>query len=488
MGNIFQSRSVQVSQSIQTDSITLGTVIATNDPQQMGRIKVLCPALGDDPDDDIGTNLPWATYVSPIGGMVNANFKRGANEGAATKGPMAYGMWGIPKIGTTVLICCIDGDPYYRVWMGAVFDQGVVNTLPHGRYFYQNYPGKPEGPFDAYEGIIEPLYSNLQAAFPNKENNYEWRTRGADFSVAGNNTEFVDLSPSDVVDETVQTPFTSNDGKTFDIKNGYATNRLEGESDKDESSVYSWTSPGFHSISMDDRPDNCKIKIRTTSGAHIIMDDTNERIYINTPQGNNWVEMDYNGNIDVHGRNLSMHADEDFNITADKTVRVYGKQGIHMYSKAEVNIQAVNDLNIKVGENIRTHAGQSVLTQAGQDTSIKAGTSAYMEAGSNVNIKAGADATVQAGTDASIRAGGFVKETGTKIYLNSTNAANVADPAIAPNEQPAKWTSRVPSHEPYPRVMTKDDFTHEPEVPYDDPSVGMVERGTPILRGKHWRR
>lgn len=448
MGKIFNQRNQMVERQVQVDSITLGTVISSDDPHQMGRLKILCPGLGDNANDIAGSNLPWASYVSPLGGMVNSSFKRGSNDGASTPGPVAYGLWGIPKRGTTVLVCCVDGDPYYRVWMGCVYDQGAASSLPHGRFFYDGNSGTPEGPLDSHEEPIEPLYSNLVQAFKHKDNNYEWRTRGADYSVAGNKPEFTGMAPSDVADETEVTTFSSADGKTFDVKNGYATNRHQ-ESEGDESSVYSWTSPGFHSISMDDRPENCRIRVRTTSGAQILMDDTNERIYISTPQGNNWVEMDYNGNIDMYGKRISMRAEEDINFTAGETIRMYADKGIHMVSKMEVNIQATNDISVKTDAN--------VLVGAGGKTNLTSSAA--------INLKAG----------------GNIIQSGSKIMLNSDSA----EPA---NPKPAKLTNRLPDHEPYPRVMTEDDFTHSPEFEYDNPSVGTSERGKVIPRGKYWRR
>lgn len=450
MGHIFNTRNSQIDHGVQIDSITLGVVFSTDDPHQMGRLKILCQAFGDDPNDETGENLPWATYVSPLAGMVNSRFKRGANEGSSVKGPIAYGLWGTPKRGSTVLVCCIDGDPYYRVWLGSIFDQGCVSTLPHGRYFYQKSNGTPDGPLDAYEDPIEPLYTNLGKAFTTREHNYEWRTRGADFSAAGNPSEYTDMSPSEHADEVEKTAFVSEDGKSFDIQNGYAENRLgEKGDDGDESSIYSWTSPGFHSISMDDRPENCRIRIRTTGGAQLLLDDTNERIYLSTAEGNNWVEMDQNGNIDVHGKNLSFHADNDINFTADNTFRVYAKKGIHMVSEAETHIETKDDFCLRVGANIRAHSQGKTNLQSGGTTNILAGK--------------------------------YIVEQAAKIFMNSI-------PAEPANEKPAKWTSRLPKHEPFPRTMTKDDFTHAPEVEYDDKKVGMIERGVEIVRGLFWRR
>ena len=487
MGKIFNSRNQSVTQSVSIDSITLGTVISNSDPHQMGRLKILCPVLGDDTNDLDGANLPWAAKVSNLGGMTNSSMKRGPNEGSSSAGPIAYGFWGVPKVGSTVVVCCLDGDPYYRLWLGSIFDQGSTNTLPHGRYFYQGGNGEPNGPLDSFEQPIEPLYSNQQKAFTSKSGNYEWRTRGADYSATGNVGEFSSLSPSKHPDETTKTAFTSADGKSYDIQNGYAASRVGGREKEDESSVYSWTSPGFHSISMDDRPENCRVRIRTTCGAQILFDDTNERMYLSTPQGENWIEMDYNGNVDIYARMLSVRTEKDMNFTAGESMRFHAKSGIHMYTPDAINMQAQTGISMYSQQDVNIKANAGMKLEAVAAMNLKAGAALNAGGGAAVNVKAGAGLNLTAGGAANLRAGGNIVQTGAMIHLNGPGAATAASPEASAPEK-AKWTSRLPTHEPFTRTMTKDDYTHDPELQYDDPNVGKVERGVEIPRGKLWRR
>lgn len=506
MGNIFGQRNAAVAQSLALDSITLGTVISNTDPHQMGRLRVLCPAFGDDVDDIQGDNLPWATMVSSFGGMTNSSVTRGPGPGVSSKGPIAYGLWNIPRVGSTVVICCIDGDPYYRLWVGSIFDQGTTSVMPHGRYFYQDGTGEPEGPLDSYEQPIEPLYTNQAKAFAFKAGNYEWRTRGADFSGAGNAGEFAELAPSSHPDETDQKAFKSKDGKSFDVQNGYAAGRRKGREQDLESSVFSWTTPGFHSISMDDRPENCRVRVRTTCGAQILMDDTNERLYISTPQGENWIEMDYNGNVDVFGRRMSFRATKEMNFTSDETVRIYGQKGVHIFSGDQLTMESVLDTNIGSHQNLRVKTAQGIFTESVGATNVKAakeiniqtatalntksGAATNVEAAAAMNLKAGAALNAQSGAGTNIKAGGQILNTGTQIHFNGPAAASAGTAADAQpsNPEKAKWTNRLPAHEPFTRTLTKDDYTHDPELTYDDPGVGIMERGEEIKRGEMWRR
>jgi hypothetical protein len=358
---------------------------------------------------------------------------------------------------------------------------------------------KPFGPYTSQEGFIEPLAQNLREAFAFKdEPNHEWRTRAADYQVSAIDVNHINSVYGDAPDDKQ-----IRDGK-WESTQGYQASRILPESATSASAInydsmtYSWTTPGFHAISMDDRQENCRVRFRTTAGQQIILDDTNERIYIQTAKGNNWIEMDQAGNIDVFTTNkVNIRSAKDINLTSDASIRMHAKDGIHMYSGSEIRVQAQTDIHMKTATNIRTHADASIYTEAGTDIHTKAGSnirtlagaSMYVEAASALHTKSGSNTNIQAGASLNESAGSEIKLSGSVIHLNGPQAAAASASNVQPPaEQPAKWTNRVPAHEPYGRVMTKDDFTHEPEVPYDSDSNGRVERGINIVRGMFWRR
>src|SRR6266851_351372 len=75
-------------------SLTVGVVVDTDDPLQMGRLRIFCPSLNDDPKKL--QHLPWASYVSPFGGVIdNSCFTRGSDpNNCKTNGAVHYGFWG----------------------------------------------------------------------------------------------------------------------------------------------------------------------------------------------------------------------------------------------------------------------------------------------------------------------------------------------------------------------------------------------------------
>lgn len=481
------------SDGITQETITLGTVVDTNDPQQMGRVRAVCPQWGDRLDQSV-EDVPWAIYCTPFGGQVSVGSRGPGIQDS--EGGIAYGMWAIPKVGAQVLVMCVDSDPRHRIYIGCVYDQLTPHTLPHGRFMYDDHPElekrganmRPFGPFTSREKSINPLFDNLKEAFGNKqEPNYEWRSRAADHTAAALAVEHLDHTYSRAADDK---DFSYDD---WHSNQGYQSSRIDphaqsSQSKNYDSMVYSITSPGFHALSMDDRQENCRMRLRTSSGHQIIMDDTNERIYIATAKGNNWIEMDQDGNIDMFTTNkVNVRAQSDINFTSDETIRFHAGKGIHMYSGGEVRVEAQSDIHIKAATAIRAHAGSNLYLQSDAATHMVQGSSMYLTAGADFNAKSGSDMKLTSGGSMNVLASGSIIQSGQQIHFNGPSAANAADGSPA-GESPAMWTNRVPTHEPFARTMTSTDFSHSPEFKYTDPRVNREERGRTIVRGMYWRR
>lgn len=484
------------SDKVLTDRITVGEVVDTNDPQQMGRLRVRCPALGDK-ESELIANIPFAIYASPLAGFGDLT-KRGPtnSDDGITGGPVAYGMWNIPKVGAYVLVACIDGDPKHRVWLGCISPQWMTHTLPHGRYIAGTGNNTtsddfgPEGPLASDESLVYPLYKNLETAFGSERfSKFEWRTRGADRSAAA-------IVGSDILNKIIteevddfNVKINEADGRTRNVTQGYDVSREEPTVKSEntganlDSQVYAWVTPGFHAMSMDDSEKNCRMRFRTASGHQIILDDTNERIYVATAEGNSYIEMDQNGNIDVFTeKRLSVHAKEDINFETEGAFRVKAAGGVHLNTDGDLRLQSTQDVHMK--------ANNSVYVEAGIQLSGIGSSLVTFESGGDMNVLSASATKIESGNDMNILAGGDILETGTEIHMNGPTAAP-ADLATAAKE--SYLTNRTPQHEPWGRIMyinTDNDTgnTQTPEFPYDDPNVGRVELGTSIERNTNWHR
>ena len=512
-------------QQVVAPHITLGTVVDTNDPQQMGRLRVFCPALNDR-EDAPASDIPWASYVSPFGGEVQSGLRGPGDEDIL--GPTAYGMWAIPKIGAQVLIMCLDGRTDHRVWMGCLYGQFLPHTMPHGRFSFDvEDPDLPAGPFDSYERDIEPLTSNMKEAFPTpgQDPNYEWQTRVADFQVAGVTTsrqveetfsEFTD--DADVVIDTPNSKLTES-RQGYDISNidpDLPTNPEVTPANFDNM-VTSIVTAGFHGISMDDRVHNQRMRFRTTAGHQIILDDTNERIYVMTAKGKNWIELDQEGNIDIYAEGkMSVNAERDINFTTQGSFRVNAERGMHFKSGKEVRISSEEDINVDTKTNIRAKAQQNILMETTQtDISFRAAKQITMESGTgNISLTSGASVLSSAAESTSFNSGsgfiagastidlgasGAVVVSGSRIDLNGPSAASPIDPTAATPAEPqlSFFPNRKPEHEPWARTGNNDE-TGEPLLLYTDAPVGQQDMATgtdgtsseeiTFTRGQFWRR
>lgn len=505
-------------------TFSVGRVVDTNDPNQMGRIRVYMPNL--DRDTSLVGDIPFAMYCSPFGGH-NQVQSRGPETDTFTPGPVAYGMFSIPKVGTDVIVACLDGNPQYRVWFGTLTGMYLAHTMPHGRFIFDT-PGQPtgtlDGPLSSTESPIEPTYSNLTEQFTRTDGiasndeavnttprkNFEYRSRGMDYQAAGlglrqknNPTQQI----SNIADNR-NFSFTEEDGKEFKNGNytqGYAQSRIEPDIPYDpnlvdggvnlDPQVYSQTTPGFHAFAMDDRPENCRIRLRTSSGHTIIMDDTNERIYISTAEGNAWVEMDQSGNVDIYSaRRVSIRAELDVNIVTEGAFRVTAKAGIHLNTSGDLRTTALGNTEITTTGQTNIQSQDDISIQTQNSIQVLAETSLNLTSSGSTNINSSSDAAFSSDGTLNFNAGGDVLITGSDIELNGPTAASAA--TATPNEtKEAYLANRVPEHEPWGRIMMKQSATDgdsgnnfQLELDYNSPDVGKIELGEAIPRNSNWHR
>jgi hypothetical protein len=384
---------------------TVGIVINTDDPLQMGRVQVFCPAYGDNPKKLL--HLPWCAYVSSFGGSIkNSCFTRGAKVGPEKSvGAVHYGFWAIPEQGAHVVVGCLDGDAKRRFYFGSLPEHQETHTLFHGRYKWGE-GGIPNGPLTSDGEPIEPAYTNLGEAFNNDRSSREWKTRVADYQVTAVREDIGEI-PNDTKEKYLDQQYDKISEAEQDdwVKpilgaHGYDWTGFKGTGAFLSSRVYGFCSPGFHSMSMDDRPFNCRIKIRSASGHQLIMDDTNERIYIMTNKGKSWVEMDSSGNIDIYSeKRISMHAKQDINFTTDETFRVHAKKGIHLYagnntsqenlesvpSDGEIRFQAEDDMHLISRKTMRWLSFEDSLFEIGGKKCESIADSLYLQVQNEIN-------------------------------------------------------------------------------------------------------
>lgn len=538
--------------------ISIGVVVDTDDPLQMGRLRIYCPELNDDPKKV--QYLPWASYVSPFGGSINnSSHTKGhdPSKPSTSSGMTQYGFWAIPELGANVLVACIGGDPRRRVYLGCLYGHKETGALFNGVYSWKNADSGPDGPFCAPEADengnmkplkpMEPLSTNQSTAFKGNKSSREWKTRAADYS---------GMSNVDIPNFGTNTQLSSGEKDSW-VKNKLGAMGYDWTSFKNlgaylSAKVFGLMSPGLHAISMDDRPFNSRIRLRTTAGHQIILDDTNERIYVSTYEGKSWIELDKSGNIDIFGeRRFSVHAEKDINFSTDESFRVKAKGGIYLYAgdttgqtpleeepkTGEIRMHSTGDLHLvnekniyqKVNGNVDMFVGGSFNTFAQNSYKLKIGkdsfaliTPRHKTTITNLDyqidtykFRMEAIETIQLG----------IGVTGSQLELSLLSAqvdtildTGIPESIVIPDvmhkptfnidlAEITPWTNRVPEHEPWPRTLKQDsgetvnsnNSGYTKNVDWinqfnDDGStsgsqpIGVVEGDETITRGEFWRR
>jgi len=473
-----------------SDIIAIGTVVDTNDPMQLGRIRVVVPMWGDSWEHEVDA-MPWCMYVTPFGGQTSVGTRGPGLD--QTEGGVAYGMWALPKVGAQAVVMSLDESHIHRLYMGCVYDMNTPHTLPHGRWMYDDHPAlsnkpksKPYGPYSSSETLIEPLSTNLQTAFGNNPDAFEWKTRAADYCAAR-----VDVSQLSGSYSKVQDDLEIKDNQWVSTQ-GYQNSRIDPHGNNSgknyDSHTYSWTTPGFHSISMDDRQENCRMRFRTSAGNQIILDDTNERIYISTATGGNWIEMDQAGNIDIFSDSrVSVRSTSDINFTSEKTIRMYAKEGLHIQTPGEFRLTAAKDISIETKKNMQTKVGENYNIQITKEFNLQVDQDVKLYSNQKFNIFSTGDLNFQTDANVNEKVADKVLISCGNYFVNGPPAQQSTKASKAKN-QPAFFTNKLPAHEPYGRTMTKKDDGHKEELSYGSEDMGKVERGKQINRGLYWRR
>lgn len=271
------------------DKIYLGVVKDVNDLQRMGRLKVWIPELGGDPNNESSWIL--VNYCSPFAGA--SNFYANKNGSSYLDTQTSYGMWFVPPdLENQVIVAFINGDSAKGIWLGCLYQQYMNHMVP-GIPGTDSSATAPVAEYNKKLNVTDitkpkrPIYSPL----------------------------------SDQLDKQ---------GLSKDPIRGVTTSGAR--RDDPSNDVYGILTPGGNQFVFDDNPVNKYIRLRTQSGAQILINDSTGCIYLNSVDGKNWVSLDATGKIDVY-------AVDDITIRSQGSVNIRGD--------LDVNIEAGRDINMR---------------------------------------------------------------------------------------------------------------------------------------------
>lgn len=419
-----------------------GIVKQNVDPLRLGRLRVWFPDKGGDEDDV--NNWRWVNYASPYYGSTlqkETNSKNSYDQTEST-----YGMWMVPPdVGATVLCVFVNGDAGRGFWFAVVtstnLSHGMVPAI--GR-FSENVDkdtvksdlvkaslGRPETSYLPLAEFNENVPANMTGGF--LTNKYPVHEPQAEILInQGLDTDRVRgaISSSSMRDAP---------GRVF----GISTPGLPGDSGSD---ITPKVRKGGHTFVMDDGDSTGTdklIRLRTAGGHQILMNDSEQVLYISNSAGSVWMEFGNSGALQVYSnQGMNFRTQGTLNLHSDASVNIQG---------SSVNIKALGSMQLQ---------SSTMKLRASSDLTMY---SASVGLGSTGKL------SVTAGGELGVSAGAELKLVGSYIRLNDGAVAEVADPGELPVNSHADankngaglWSSvpgsldsivtSAPSHEPWPR-------------------------------------
>jgi len=469
-----------------------GVVKALDTSSRNGRIFVYIPSFGgDDPDID----LYWTpvTYASPFGGAT-----LGQNPGAPpnqknsfTSTKQSYGWFtSPPDIGSIVLCCFPDGVRLEGFWFASVdpnlsrYMTPAIGAVPVDKIDAESVPPniqpllRPGANYPVSE-FNENVKRVFNSDWPNnlkplhipqtlnllRQGLDEDKDRGAisssmqrdpvsavyGFSTPGRPYQSQDPANDKNLAEKLRTG-------DFDPKQWEVTTRV-----------------GGHSLVMDDGNifnDNNLVRLKTSAGHQILMNDSKGFMYISTASGNNWIELTARGDLLIYNRG-------DMVVRSQGDISLHSNKNINFYANNRINMSSGNTIAIE--SNRITAKATTQLNLFGKDAQISGSSSLNVISRGRMAIKATAKMSIDARL---IDMNGSGSSSAPLPTPSSLKKFTSRDTSFTGGKWEANKTlesiiANVPSHEPYARrtiSTTSISSTATPSVTTTSPSlVGKID-------------
>jgi hypothetical protein len=311
------------------NGLYVGEVTNNSDAQHNGRLTVKIPEFGADSERIVLLTTPFGGNTEIKTQIKNPHIE----EGSAT----TYGMWPQPpEVGSNILV-------------------GYTGSMAQG-FFLGYLPPKDRnanmGGNAASEAYFEGDIILSQTTEKNSLDNVDPVTKAAKIKQLNQLIE---------------------SGLILDYARGQSQSSARRES---PSKVFGITTRQGHTISMDDHEENDNIRIRTSGGNQILMDDTSGFIFISNNKGNAWIEMDAEGRVDVYSKGgVSIATDGDYNVHAKGSINMQADQGVNIKSTGSEGLKlesSVGSIDVHSNLDINNNADGSINITAGPSYILKA--------------------------------------------------------------------------------------------------------------------
>lgn len=421
-------RADKVSESVGGIGPYIAVVENNNDFNKSGQLAVTLLGNQDDSRDILSTRINVRTlypYYS-VKDYVNA----GKDPQKYEHTQQSYGMvFPAPQVGTKGLVLLVNKNIEEAIWIGALQEPEMNHQIPEPAAKTDIAATDDEYNSLAVGEFGVPVGNYNKAAFigqtdaskikhPIHPLAYKLKAQGLlDDSVRG-------LSTSSQRRDNVNQIFGVN-----------TPGRYSGElklvgAEKAKMKV---TQEGGHAFVMDDgdsQGDNNLIRLRTKGGHQILLNDSEDLIYIANAKGTAWIELTADGKMDVFcDDSISMRTRGDFNFYADRDFNLEAKRNINMKAANTTTVETAHmrdlvegshRLQVKGNSDIKTRNSRfdtnnydvntnNLTLQNRQDTKLTSG---------NIDLGSSLGTRITAGSSINIKANGSVGFTDT--FVNGT--------------------------------------------------------------------
>lgn len=430
----------------------IGVVKNNSDPTRSGRLQVWIPDLGSG-DENNPDNWRTVSYASPFFGSTYTDPNESTNSFLTTA--HTYGMWfNVPDLGNFVLCTFIAGQAHRGFWFACVPNQvghhmvpaisstNLVDSKhiqdPQIKKIYK--PGMvlpvaefnendPEVSLEEFANNKKPLHEaqvkNLIRQGTDRHN--LTGSRGAIYSQTQRETPsgvFGISTPGRPVKEPPPGPTSSFDERQVKSRKG------------------------GHTFVMDDgdlKGLNNLVRLRSSSGHQILMDDSERIFYIGNSDGSAWVELTGTGHVNIYSASsLNIRTGQDFNLHADQDININAGGSINMHSEFNTNIEGANQLNL-VSTNRATLYGGTINVGSDGRLDISAAGGGSFTCVQPLFIKA-KTIGLNSGSGPIVR-----RPSISKIFNHSDTRIDGNGQWQIQNNALKSISRIVPSHEPWPR-------------------------------------
>jgi len=435
------------------------------DPTYMGGVEAML-ILGVAGRQELKNRVVPLQYLPAFYGITSGAFEGNSNNNFQDV-QKSYGMWMVPPdVGTHVLCMFVESDSNQGFWIGCVQDRWQNHMVP-GIAASTNVAWAP-GQKAKYGNLAVPTgeflkKSNKNSFAPNLEPKpvHPFADRLLKQGLLADPNRGITTSsarreiPSAVFGISTPGPLDSSGRKGkigYDEKVEVPVSRLAG-----------------HTFVMDDgdvKGDNQLVRIRSSSGHQILLNDTIGIVYIANGNGTAWIEMTAAGKIDIFAADsISVHTEGDFNFRAERDFNLEAVRNINIKSSGNTVINSTQNFDLRVtGDGkVRFDGAYSEFVRGAYKVTSSGSMDLYsletlaLSANSNVNLM-GAQGINLAAPKIKSNSGGATAPNGATDAFNATLLKEFVIPST---DGSLSWSSRydsgsktsimqrVPMHEPW---------------------------------------